>query len=121
MRISSTAVNAAAPIVEALDKTSPIGLAVARSFSLAATFGLRPPNTVNSAATLPVVTNDHVHLSQSGPKITTPLMSNQPSATANSQPVARPHHSRSESSVHRLEIPAKAMIARKNNAMKKGM
>src|SRR5207247_2289990 len=86
MRINSTAANTAAAIVDALDRIRPIGLAVARSFSLPATFGLRPPNTVTSAATPPVVMNDHVHLSESGPKITRPLINSHASATANSQP-----------------------------------
>src|SRR5690242_18985960 len=104
MRIKSTAANIPAAMVDAFDKISPIGVAVARSFSFAPTRGLRPPNTVTSAAKPPVVTNDHVHLSESGPKMTRPLIKSQPSATANSQPVARPHHLRSESSVHRLEI-----------------
>src|SRR5436853_395044 len=121
MRINSTAANTAAAIVEALDKIRPIGLSVARSFWLPATFELRPPNTVTSAAKPPVVINDHVHLRESGPKITRPLIRIHASATANSQPAARPHHSRSGSSVQRLEIPAKTTIARKNNAMKNGM
>ena len=120
MRIKRTVAKTSAAIVDALDKMGPSGLAVARSFSLAATIELRPPRTVRSAATPPVVMNDHVHLSESGPKTTSPLMSSHPKATANNQPVARPHHSRSESSVQRLEIPANAMIARKNNAMKPG-
>src|SRR5882762_8234485 len=120
MRINSTAANTTAAMVDALDKIRPSGLAVARSFSLAATIGLRPPNTVTSAATPPVVMNDHVHLSESGPKTTSPLMSSHPRATASNQPVARPHHSRSESSVQRLEIPANTMIARKNSVMKPG-
>jgi hypothetical protein len=55
-----------------------------------------------------------------GPKITSELIANHPTDTTISQPVARPHHSRSESSVQRLEIPAKAMIAKKNKAMRKG-
>src|SRR5712672_1574137 len=120
MRINRTAVKIAAAIVDALDKMRPSGLAVARSFWLAATIGLRPPRTVSSAATLPVVMNDHVHLSESGPKTTSPLMSSHPRATASNQPVVRPHHSRSESSVQRLEIPANTMIAMKNSAMKPG-
>src|SRR6266513_253798 len=74
MRINSTAANTAAAIVEALDKIRPIGLSVARSFWLPATFELRPPNTVTSAAKPPVVINDHVHLRESGPKITRPLI-----------------------------------------------
>src|SRR6266404_3899660 len=49
------------------------------------------------------------------------LISSHPSATANSQPAARPHHSRSGSSLQRLEIPAKTTIAKKNSAMKNGM
>jgi hypothetical protein len=66
------------------------------------------------------VTNDHVHFNESGPNTTSPLISSHPRATANNQPVARPHHSRSESSVQRLEIPANTMIATKNSAMKPG-
>src|SRR5206468_8635392 len=120
MRINNTAANTAAAIVDTLDKIRPSGLAVARSFWVAATIGLRPPRTVRSAARPPVVTNDHVHLSESGPKTTSPLMSSHPRATASNQPVARPHHSRSESSVQRLEIPANTMIATKNSAMKPG-
>src|SRR6478672_7548338 len=113
MRINRTAAKTTAAIVEALDKIRPSGLAVARSFWLAATSGLRPPRMVISAARPPVVMNDHVHLSESGPKTTSPLMSSHPKATANNQPVARPHHSRSESSVQRLEIPANAIMDRK--------
>src|SRR5215470_1067575 len=64
--------------------------------------------------------NDHVHFNESGPKTTSPLMSSHPTATASNHPVARPHHSRSESSVQRLEIPANTMIATKNSAMKPG-
>src|SRR5215469_6469860 len=58
--------------------------------------------------------------SSRGPKITSELIANHPNEPAIIQPVVRPHHSRSESSVQRLEIPAKAMIAKKNRAMRNG-
>src|SRR5437879_12606736 len=121
MRINSTATHTAAAIVDALDRIRRIGLAVARSFSLPATFGLRPPNTVTSAAKPPVVMNDHVHLSESGPKITRPLINSHASATANSQPAARPHHSRSGSSLQRLELPANTNTANQHTATKNRM
>src|SRR6266851_620554 len=73
---------------------------------------LRPAETVSVAAAPPATSVDIAETeieSRSGPKITSELIANHPTEPAISQPVARPHHSRSESSVQRLEIPAKAM------------
>src|SRR6266487_1319448 len=90
---------------------------------LAGTDLLRPARTVNAPAAPPVTSVDIAETdieSSNGPKITSELVAIHATAIAMSQPVAHPHHSRSASLVQRLEIPAKAMIARKNSAMKRG-
>src|SRR5437016_14552253 len=124
IRIRSTATKTIAATLAALERITASGPALAPCCSFAGIELLRPAKTVNAAATPPIVTVEIAevdHESRNGPKITSELITIQPAATASSQPVVRPHHSWSGSSVHRLEIPAKIMIAKKNNAMKSGM
>src|SRR3954447_5581667 len=122
-KIIRTSTKRIAAMLVAFDRMSASGPAFSCCFSFAGIELLRLARIVKAPEMAPavtVLTKDVVQSRRSGPNTTKLLTTTQPTAKARNHPVARPHHSRSESLVQRLVIPAKIMMARKKKEIKRG-